>query len=281
MTTIAILAPGLLGASLAAASKASGLCERVQVWARREETRRQCAEQAWCDSCHSTIEGAVSGADLVWVCAPVGAISRLVAMAAPHLKPDAIVSDVGSTKERLVMECERALEGRAVFVGSHPMAGSERSGLSNADVNLYAGKPCFVTPSQGCDERAVKRIEKFWEGLGMRVTRIDAREHDRIVACISHLPHVVAATLASKVAEMGGVGWREYVGSGLMDTTRVAAGSTPMWMDILQHNREEILPMLRGIIEGLEHVRIHLEQGRFEAVEQVLESGKQFRESLD
>lgn len=278
--TIAILAPGLLGASLAAASKAAGLCERVHVWARRTETRDQCRAQPWCDHCFDTIEEAVAQADLIWVCAPVGAISRLVAQSAPSLKHGAIVSDVGSTKELLVGACERALAGRAHFIGSHPMAGSERSGLEHADALLYSGKPCFVTPTAQSDPAALNTVEAYWRALGMRVHQVTAIEHDRIVACMSHLPHVVAATLASKISEIGGDQWCEFAGSGLMDTTRVAAGSTPMWMDILRHNREQILPFLTEVIDGLEHVKVHLEHGQFDAVEQVLQSGKAFRERL-
>lgn len=281
LPTIAILAPGLLGASLAAASKANRLCARVHVWARREETRKQCQLKDWCDECFETAEAAVAQADIVWICAPVASIARLVAKLEPHLKPGAIVSDVGSTKAKLIAQCEQCLGNRSFFVGSHPMAGSEKSGLEYADKNLYKGRPCFVTPSAFTDSNALDVIETYWKALGMQVYRVTPKEHDHIVAMISHLPHLVAATLASKLAQKGGTQWRQFVGSGLLDTTRVAAGSVPMWMDILDHNRDEILSAISLMIDGLEHLREHLRSGRYEAVEQLLIEGKAFREMIE
>jgi len=280
LPTIAIIAPGLLGASLASASKARGICAQVNVWARREETRKECKNLHWCDRCFETIEEAVKEADIVWVCAPVGSIARLVGRFASSLKPGAIVSDVGSTKEKLTLQCEQAMGGSGVFVGSHPMAGSEKSGPAHADADLYAGKACFVTPSPQSPPEAVAVIQRYWEALGMQVHRISPREHDHIVACISHLPHLVSATLAAKVSEMGGDQWRQFVGNGLLDTTRVAAGSVPMWMDIVEHNRDEILPVMRQMIAGLEHLRVHLENGQYDAVRELLIAGKEYRDSL-
>ncbi len=253
----------------------------IHIWARREETRLQCASKEWCDQCFESIEEAVKAADIIWICAPVGSIAQLVGRIAPHLKPMAIVSDVGSTKSKLVAQCEKALGDYGRFVGSHPMAGSEKSGTAFADRELYTGKPCFVTPAATSQADAVKVIETFWKDLGMTVHRVTPQEHDHIVACISHLPHLVASALAAKVAEMGGQDWNPFVSSGLLDTTRVAAGSVPMWMDIVDHNRDEILPVIREMIEALEHLRSHLHAGQYNAVEQILERGRSFRESLD
>ena len=278
---IAILAPGLLGASLAAACRKRGICDRIHVWARREETRLQCRDEAWCDACYSTAEEAVEEADLVWICAPVGSIAQLAGKIAGHLKPGAVVSDVGSTKEKLVRQCELAIGDKGFFIGSHPMAGSEKSGTANADPELYEGRPCFVTPSDSSNPDALERVMGFWKALGMHLHIVTPKEHDHIVANISHLPHLVATSLAAKVSEVGTVQWKNFVGSGFMDTTRVAAGSVPMWMDIIDHNRAEILPALKEMIDALEHLRVHLESGSIEVVKDILMAGKEFRESLD
>jgi len=251
------------------------------VWARREETRLQCQGEAWCDACYDMAEKAVKDADLVWICTPVGSTAQLAGKIAGHLKPGAVVSDVGSTKEKLVRQCELAIGDKGFFIGSHPMAGSEKSGTDNADAELYEGKPCFVTPDEQSNPDALEFVIDFWKALGMHVHVVSPQEHDHIVANISHLPHLVAASLAAKVSEIGTEQWKQFVGSGLMDTTRVAAGSVPMWMDIIDHNRTEILPALKEMIDALEHLKMHLESGNIQVVEDVLKAGKYYRESLD
>jgi cyclohexadieny/prephenate dehydrogenase len=281
LPVLTILAPGLLGASLGAAAKAAGLVGRVQVWARRAETIRELECCNWCDEASMDMAQVVKDADLIWVCAPVNVVARLVGQLAAWVKPTAVVTDVGSTKGRLVQQCESALGGAAAFVGSHPMAGSQKSGLSHADAQLYADRPCFVTPTDCSDPAAVETIRHFWEAMGMRVYEVAPDEHDRIVASISHAPHLVAASLAATLAEAGAGQWTHFVGTGLRDTTRIAAGSVEMWMDILLHNREQIVPVLAKVIDGLEHLKTHLEHGQFNAVEQVLRDGKRFRESLE
>lgn len=278
---IAIIAPGLLGASLGAASRRFNVCGKIHVWARRPEIRELCRGLNWCDAVHDDIGDAVKEADIVWVCSPVSTIARLVHQFAPCLKPGAIISDVGSTKHKLVVQCEQAIGGNGVFIGSHPMAGSEKSGLDHAHAGLFDGKACFVTPEEHTPENAVKTIEAYWKALGMRVTRITPEEHDCIVAYISHLPHLVASSLSCMLCETGEKHWKSFVGTGLLDTTRVASGSVEMWKDIIDHNREEIIPALGSMIVALEHLRTHVENGRLDALTEVLETGKCFRDSID
>ena len=277
---IAIVAPGLLGASLGAASRKFSICGQIHVWARREETRELCRSLDWCDCVHEVLSDAVAGADIVWVCAPVSAIAQLVHRFAPYLKSGAIVSDVGSTKRKLILQCEQAIGDHGVFVGSHPMAGSEKSGLAYAQAELYVDRPCFVTPSAHTPEQATRTIEAYWEALGMRVSRIAPDEHDNIVAYISHLPHLVASSLASMLADICKPHWKSFIGTGLLDTTRVASGNVEMWKDIIEHNREEILPALASMIAALEHLRVHVENGHPDALTEILEKGKRYRDKI-
>lgn len=281
MPDIAIIAPGLLGASLGAASRKLQLCGKIHVWARRSETRETCKSLDWCDIVHDDISDAVKEVDLVWVCSPVSCIARLIHQFAPSLKSGAIVTDVGSTKHKLVKQCEQALGDKGVFVGSHPMAGSEKSGLQYATTDLYRGKSCFVTPHKSTPEHAIVTIEQYWVNLGMQTVRMDPLEHDRIVAHISHLPHLVVSTLSAMLYDKGETRWKQFVGSGLLDTTRVASGSVDMWKDIVSHNREEILPALSSMIAALEHLRVHVESGHPEALVDVLNKGKEYRESIE
>ena len=278
---IAIIAPGLLGASLGAASRKRGICGEIHVWARRQETRDVCRSLNWCDHVHDEIGEAVARADLIWVCAPVSAIARLIHQMAPHLKSGAIVSDVGSTKSKLVPQCERAIGGHGVFVGSHPMAGSEKSGLEHAQADLYDSRPCFITPGEQAPEAALKTVEAYWKALDMRVSRISPAEHDTIVSHISHLPHLVASALASMLSENCQPHWKAFISTGLLDTTRVASGNVGMWKDIIEQNREEIIPALGGMIAALEHLRVHIENGHSDALVEVLEQGKRYRDTID
>lgn len=277
---IAIIAPGLLGASIGAASRKLNLSVRINVWARREETRAACDKLPWCDQVHSNIGDAVRNADMIWVCAPVASIPRLIQQFAQDLKPGAIVTDVGSTKAKLVKQCELAIGDHGIFVGSHPMAGSEKSGLEHAEVDLYCGKPCFVTPGKASTVDAVSVVEEYWKSLGMRTICLPANEHDRIVAYISHLPHLVASTLAALLFDRADESWKDYVGTGILDTTRVASGSVQMWKDIVDDNRDEILPVLTDMIASLEHLKAHVEGGHPDALEEVLNKGKLYRDGI-
>lgn len=278
---IAIIAPGLLGASLGMASRKLNICGRIHVWARRQETRDLCRSLDWCDHVHEAIGEAVVEADLIWVCAPVCAIARLIHLMAPHLKQGAIVSDVGSTKSRLVPQCEKAIGERGIFVGSHPMAGSEKSGLEHAHADLFENRPCFITPGEQTPEVALQTVETYWKSLGMKVSRISPTEHDTIVSYISHLPHLVASSLASMLSETGQPHWKSFIGTGLLDTTRIASGNVGMWKDIIEHNREEIIPALGSMIAALEHLRVHIENGHSDALVEALEQGKRYRDSID
>jgi cyclohexadieny/prephenate dehydrogenase len=280
ISKMAIIAPGLLGASLGASAKRLELVEFVSVWARRESVRISCRDLPWCDECPETLSETVADAELVWICSPVTTIAPLVGKISPHLKPGAVVSDVGSTKLKVVERCKLAIGNHAPFIGSHPMAGSEKSGHEAADAFLFQDRPCIVTPLGDECPDSLAKVVGFWKNLGMKVHQMSPEAHDKVVACISHLPHLTAVILSSVVARESKGQWNDYVGTGLLDTTRVASGSPGMWQAIVQDNREAIIPLLKAVANEIDHVRIHLEEGRLESLIEVLESGKQFRDSI-
>ncbi len=273
-----ILAPGLLGASLLMALKESGLAKRTVAWARRAETRIQCEAQPWCDAVHQTAPEAVDGSDLVVLCPPVEYIVPLLQDIAPNLMPGALVTDVGSTKS-LICRDARALDGEWTFVGSHPMTGSEKTGLANATPSLFPGRACFVTPLTDTPTDAVERTVRLWRELGMEVATTSPEKHDEIVAHISHLPHLLASTLCSYLATQDH-NWRNFAAGGLRDTTRVASGDPAMWKAIVSHNKEEIIRSLDGFERELQRLRSALHNEQYFEVLNQLERAKDYRDRL-
>lgn len=277
---LTIIAPGLLGASLGLAAHRLGLASRITVWARRPEVRQACEETDWCHAAPPTLAEAVHKAELVVLCPPVGIIAELVAEIAPFLASDALVTDVGSTKGQLCREATAALVDRsATFVGSHPMAGSEKTGMAHAKAELFAQRPCLVTPLEETPLDAVEKVCAFWRALDMEVTTLSPEAHDEIVAHVSHLPHLVASALAAQLGA-GNPQWPVYAGQGLRDTTRVAAGSPTLWRDIFAHNRDEVLRSLDGLEAELANARRALHNRDWPALRHWLERGVNFRQRL-
>ncbi len=276
---IAILAPGLLGASVALAAKARGQARTVSVWARRPETRLQIGGLNWCDSVSDRPADAVKGAELVVVCAPVESIVPLVRECAPGLSPGAIVTDVGSVKSLICRQGRGAVPEGVTFIGSHPMAGSEKTGHEHATENLFDNRACFVTATPDTPPETVDTLARFWHGLGARVATATPEEHDEIVANVSHLPHALAAMLCVHLSERPAK-WKALAGNGLRDTTRIASGSPDLWREIFSQNREEVLRALNGVDHQLQLLRSALANGDDWAVRDLLARGKAHRDSL-
>jgi len=276
---ITILGPGLLGASLLQAAKQRGLCKTTAAWSRRAETRAKCEDQPWCDAVYAHAGKAVAKADLVVACTPVDTIVPLLESIAPHLKAGALVTDVGSTKSLICRLGRAAVPKKTAFVGSHPMAGSEKAGLEFATPGLFQGRACFVTPLVDTPARDVDRITRFWKALGMEVATTTPESHDEIVAHLSHLPHLLASAFCAYLGTRD-PNWAHFAGPGLRDTTRVAAGDPSLWKAIALENREEILRALDGFETELLHLRSALRNGQPHALLHILERGRDFRVRL-
>lgn len=280
METVCILAPGLLGASLAMALKGHSLAKRIHVWARRVETRLEISKLPWCDAVYDSAEAAVADADFVIVCSPVETIVPFIEKIAPHLKPNTIVTDVGSTKSTICRYAHAALiKGNGVFVGSHPMAGSEKSGHDHATSDLFKGRHCFVTPIDETPEEATKSVVNLWQNLDMRVSTLAPEKHDEIVAHISHLPHVVASVLSAQLLHKD-KSWGTLSGNGLADTTRIAAGNPALWRHILEQNRDEVLRAITTFENELHAFKAALSNENYLQLLHALEAGKKFRDGL-
>jgi prephenate dehydrogenase len=273
---LTILAPGLLGASVARAARARHVAQRIVIWSRRAETRLALAGQPWCDAVAETPEGAVAGASLVVIASPVDQIVPLIRQIASHLPVGAIVTDVGSVKEEITRLGTTALGTHAHFVGAHPMAGSEKTGWEHGTAELFQGRTCFVTPLTNTAPAATASVLKFWQALGASTTSVDPGRHDEIVAHISHLPQVLASTLCAFLAERD-TSWRDYAGGGLRDTTRIAASDPQLWRTILEQNHKEILRAVEQYQAELSAFQKALAEGDYATVVDHLKRGQVYR----
>jgi prephenate dehydrogenase len=276
---LTVLAPGLIGGSVARAARARGVARRIVIWARRPETRLALGEQTWCSVAVATPEEAVAGADMVVIGTPVDRIVPLARQVAPFLKEGAVVCDVGSVKGEISRMGHEATAGKGHFVGAHPMAGSEKSGWEHGRPDLFEGRTCFVTPVAASDPGAVARAVAFWRDLGSEVVTMDPDKHDEIVAHISHLPQVLASSLCAFLATRD-PGWRNFAGAGLRDTTRIAGSDPKLWRTILEENRDEVLRALRAFQDDLQGLQAALANRDFVEVAARLERGRAYREKF-
>ena len=260
---VTILGLGLMGGSLGLALRRRGVAREVIGWARRPETASAALAAGAVTGTAGTPEEAVRGAELVVVGTPISFIAPLVKACAAAVADGAVVTDVGSTKGEIMRGLAGCWpDGRATFVGSHPMAGSERSGLEAARAGLYEGAMVAVTPPAAANPEAVERVCRLWWNVGGSVRVMDPDTHDRLVARTSHLPHLAAAALFEAV--LGANPDAESVsfcGSGFRDTTRVAAGSAEMWRDVVFTNRAAVLAALDRFTQALGAVREQIAAG--------------------
>lgn len=274
---IAVLGPGVLGGSLALAVKIRHPEREVILWGRSEEKVAAIQTSGFSDATTS-LEDALRGSDLVVLAVPVGAMEAL-ANRIPELAPGALVTDVGSVKVRPHASVGTVLAEQGVaFVGSHPMAGSEQSGFGAARDDLFEGACCIVTNEQKVAEERVEELVSFWESLGARAALMGAEKHDRLVARISHLPHMLAVICAEVALSDPDDG--AYAGQGLRDTSRVAAGEAGMWAEILLENREAVIPSLRESARLLEEYADLVATGSQDELRERLEAVRELRRQL-
>ena len=277
---LAIVGVGLLGGSIALAARAHGVARHI-VGIGRDRARLDAPLRAGAvDRVTTDLTAGVRDADVVVFSANVLANEQLLAAAWNAVAPSAVVTDVGSTKRGIVAAAERLAVGSPRrFVGSHPMAGSEKSGYAVARADLFQGATVIVTPSDASEPAAVKTVTTFWEALGGRVSALDPDVHDQIVAAISHLPHVAAWALVDAVTrfEPAALG---FAARGFKDTTRIAAADPAMWTEILLGNRDAIVAGLaayRGALGELERLIV---AGDRRNIESLLARLKTQRETL-
>jgi prephenate dehydrogenase len=274
---VAIIGPGLLGGSIALALRKRSPRTRVAIWARRREALAEVAKKAKPDLASTELEPVVKDAEVIVLCVPIGAMAAIARKIAKQIKSNALITDVGSAKAAVVAELTRIFKRRGRFVGSHPMAGSEQAGFAAARADLFEGAVCIVTPHSGVSRSAAREAAHFWQLLGGEVRSLRPAEHDRIVAFVSHLPHLLAATLIDLSSARNGA-WLNFGGNGLRDATRVASGPPQMWAEIFETNRLAMREAIHAMIEKLQQADRLL--GRPAGMKRFLADAKQLRDQL-
>lgn len=281
---LCLIGAGLIGGSIARRARECGtLAREVVVSARTGATLDRVRELGFADRVEEDPALAVQGADLVILCVPVGAFAGVMAAIAPHLKPGAILSDVGSTKGSVIRDLAPLCPAGVHLIPAHPMAGTEYSGPDAGFSTLFDGRYCIVTPLPGTDPAALERLREFWRRCGSMVESLDPVTHDKVVAIVSHLPHLIAFTIcgtADDLSEETRESVLKFAASGFRDFTRIAASDVAMWRDVFLNNREAVLEMLARFTEDAQAFGRAIRRGEEGFIVDRIQRGRKIRRSL-
>lgn len=276
---ITIIGVGLIGGSIGLAVKKRKLAKVVCGVGRRLSSLNNAKRLGAVDVATLDLEAGVKDADLIIIATPISLISQYalkIAVLSDWAKKETIITDAGSTKEFIVNKLENILPKTTHFVGSHPFAGSEKVSVLNASADLLKGSLVFVTPTNKTNKNALNKVNNFWEALGAKVVMISAKKHDKLVADISHMPHIVASALVSAV----NAGDARFGSTGFRDTTRIAAGDALLWRDICLSNSANLLGSITVFKKNLSMFEGALKSKNVKLLMQLLESAKKKREAI-
>ena len=250
---IALVGLGLIASSIALNIKSKKNRIKITGYSRTKKTREEAIKIDFCIVCDN-YEDCIKEADLVILCVPVGAMGDTMEKIAPYLSKSAIVTDVGSVKESVILEVQKNLPKDVFFVPAHPLAGTENSGPSAGFASLFENRWCILTPSNDVPMEIIKKVRFFWEQLGSNVVEMDAKHHDLVLSVTSHAPHLIAFTMVGVADEFSKVTNSEvinYSAAGFRDFTRLAASDPIMWRDVFLNNRDAALEILGRFTEEL------------------------------
>jgi prephenate dehydrogenase len=278
---ITIVGVGLLGGSIGLATKKRRIAGEIAGFVRSKKSIADCEKFGATDFATTDLLAAVSNSDLIILCTPLAQMLPLAKQFLPALKRGAIVTDVGSVKAGVVRDLELLIKkSGAHFIGGHPMAGAEKTGVAAARENLFENAVCVLTPTKKSNANAIRKLEQFWKSLGARVLKMDAAQHDLLVSRSSHLPHVVAATLANLVLNPANPKQQSALcANGFRDTTRIASGSPEMWRDIALANRKNLSRSLDTFISDLQKFQRALKKSDAKSVSKFFATAKLRRDN--
>lgn len=271
----AIIGTGLLGASLGLALKQRGLTETVHGVGRRQSSLDIALERGAIDHGHLEVADAIGDANLIVVCTPAGSVPGMLDLVRETAQPDAIVTDVTSTKQEICDHAERTWPTPRRFIGSHPMAGSENFGPEHATADLYEDRYVLVESGSGLDTKALDSVCTMWAAVGAQVKLVDPVEHDQLLARTSHVPHIAASAIALLVEQTEII--RPFAGGGFRDITRVAAGRPELWRDICLTNAKSVSSTLDELISALQQFKDAVTQEDADGLDRLFEDGRQAR----
>lgn len=277
MTIIGI---GLLGASLAKACKERGLVGEITGYGRNRENLEKARALKIIDHCPTSLAEAVKDADLIVLCTPVTTIVPLIQSMVAEIRSGTLITDVGSVKEPVVKEAEKVVPEGMFFVGSHPIAGGENSGLEASTANLYEGAKCIVTPTEKTDKKALEKINALWQAVGMQIINLSTEEHDFVFGAVSHLPHIIVYALMNTLGALKTQDNRAvtaFSGAGLKDITRIASSDPVMWRDICLSNRNHSLDLIDRFQNKLDEIRSTIEKGDGQALKEEFMAANKYR----
>ena len=281
---LCLIGVGLVGSSIARAARERGdIARTVVAHTRQPETLARVRALGFADVVEADPAEAVRGADCVILCVPVGAYAGVMAAIAPHLAPGCVLTDVGSTKGSVIRDLGPLLPPGVHLVPAHPMAGTEHSGPDAGFADLFQGRYVILTPVPGGNAAAVERIAELWRRCGSMVERMDAATHDKVVAIVSHLPHLIAFTIcgtADDLAEETREAVLKFAASGFRDFTRIASSDVDMWRDIFLNNREALLEMLARFTEDAQALGRAVRWGEAGFIEDRIRRGRRIRRGL-
>jgi cyclohexadieny/prephenate dehydrogenase len=261
---IAIIGLGLIGSSIAHATRRGGLAIEIAGHDASPAVLNRAAELGFCDSLHADIGDCVEDAELVILCTPVGAYKGVATAITEHLAKGAILSDVGSVKGAVIRDISPHVPQDVHFIPAHPIAGTEFSGPEAGFASLFDGRWTILTPPPGTDVQAVEKLKSFWQGLGSQVDVMDSSHHDLVLAITSHLPHLIAYNIVGTAHDLEKVTEGEvikYSASGFRDFTRIAASDPTMWRDVFLNNRDAVLEVLGRFNEDLSQLQRAVRNG--------------------
>jgi prephenate dehydrogenase len=276
LNVLTIVGVGLIGGSIGLAARRRGLARQIRGVGRQQASLDRARAVGAIDEGCLDLTAALAGAEFVVFCTPVDQVARQVLDAAPSCTPGTLLTDAGSTKATIVHAIDGKLPPGVSFVGSHPLAGSEKRGPDFADGDLFAGRWTVLTPTDATDRQALHRVQEFWEALGSRTRVMTPEDHDRALALTSHLPHLAAAALAGVLPDR----MRPLTASGYRDTTRIASGDPGLWSAIFAENRAAVLSALGALEARLGDFRRALETADDAALVALLRQAKEVRDAL-
>jgi cyclohexadieny/prephenate dehydrogenase len=281
--TVCFVGIGHIGSSLARALRKHALARRIVCLEAAAEARQVAVELGVVDSAFAEPAEAVPGADLVVLAVPVGAMQAVGTAVAPHLKPGAVVTDVGSVKMAVIRDLSPVLPDGIHYIPGHPIAGTEHSGPASGFAELFEGRWQILTPLPGTDERALERLCELWRRVGSMVELMEPQHHDKVLAITSHLPHLIAYTIVGTASDLAGHMQQEVIkfsASGFRDFTRIAASDPIMWRDIFLNNREAVLEVIQRFTEDLTALQRAIRWGEGEVLEEKFRETRAIRRAI-
>ena len=280
---LALIGVGLIGSSISHAARRDKVVGDIVCTSPSASTRSKALELGLASKVFETAADAVKDADFVMLCAPVGAYGKIAEEIGPHLKPGAIVSDVGSVKAAVVRDVTQHIPAHAHFIAGHPIAGTEQSGPESGFAELFDGRWCILTPEADSDRLALAKVEDFWRRLGSNVEIMTPDHHDLVLAITSHVPHLIAYNIVNTAAHLGRVTDTEVIkfsAGGFRDFTRIAASDPIMWRDVFLNNKEAVLEMLGRFSEDLVQLQRAIRFGDGATLERLFEESRAIRRGI-